>query len=100
MLWEKQVLIHTQYHKGQQQTGHYKENVRFLPLVVGHLLLDYLAYVVPLRQLFLRQQQPRALISPYLWARLDGTVWPDSTLSTCLARACARAQVPGLTTAS
>jgi len=68
LLWEKRVLIHTQYHKGQQQSGAYKENIRFLPRPVGHLLLDYLAYVMPLRQLFLRQQQPKALISPYLWA--------------------------------
>jgi hypothetical protein len=98
LLWEKLVLIYTQYHKGQQQSGAYKENVRFLPRAVGNLLLDYLAYVMPLRQLFLRQPKPKALISPYLWARLDGTVWPDSTLSSCLAQACARAQVPRLHT--
>ena len=54
LLWEKLVLIHTQYHKGQQQSGAYKENVRFLPRAIGNLLLDYLAYVMPLRQLFLR----------------------------------------------
>jgi hypothetical protein len=100
LLWEKLVLIHTQYHKGQQQTGAYKENVRFLPKAVGHLLLDYLAYVIPLRQLFLRQRKRQALISPYLWSKLDGTVWPDSTLSSCLVKACARAKVPRLHTSS
>jgi len=98
LLWEKLVLIYTQYHKGQQQSGAYKENVRFLPRAVGNLLLDYLAYIMPLRQLFLRQPKPKALISPYLWAKLDGTVWPDSTLSSCLVQACARAQVPRLYT--
>jgi len=51
---------------------------------------------MPLRQLFLRQTKPKALISPYLWAKLDGAVWPDSTLSSCLVQACARAQVPRL----
>jgi len=100
LLWEKLVLIYTQYHKGQQQSGAYKENVRFLPRPVGHLLLDYLAYVMPLRQLFLRQQQPKALVSPYLWATLDSTVWPDSALSGCLTKACARAQVPRLHTSN
>ena len=94
------MLIHTQYHKGQQQSGAYKENIRFLPRPVGHLLLDYLAYVMPLRQLFLRQQQPKALISPYLWATPDSTVWPDSALSSCLTKACARAQVPRLHTSN
>jgi hypothetical protein len=67
-------MIYTQYHKGQQQSGAYKDNIRFLPKAIGDLLLAYIAYVLPLRQLFLRQQAPGALISPYLWAKLDGTV--------------------------
>ncbi|KFZ22843.1 hypothetical protein V502_02678, partial [Pseudogymnoascus sp. VKM F-4520 (FW-2644)] len=93
-LWEKLVMIYTQYHKGQQQSGVYKDNIRFLPKAIGDLLLDYIAYVIPLRQMFLRQQTPKALISPYVWAKLDGSVWPDGTLSTCLRKACARAKVP------
>jgi hypothetical protein len=74
MLWQKQVMIYTQYHKGQQQSGVYKDNIRFLPKAIGDILLDYIAYVLPLRQLFLRQRTPRALISPYLFAKLDGTM--------------------------
>ena len=35
-------MLHTQYHKGQQQTGAYKDNIRFLPKAIGDLLLDYL----------------------------------------------------------
>ena len=77
LMWEKLVLIYTQYHKGQQQSGAYKDNIRFLPKAIGDLLLVYIAYVLPLRQMFLRQQTPGALISPYLWAKLDGTVWAD-----------------------
>jgi Lhr-like helicase len=96
LIWEKLVMIYTQYHKGQQQSGAYKDNIRFLPKAIGDLLLAYTADVLPLRQLFLRQQKPGALISPYLWAKLDGTVWADGTLSACLTKACARAKVPRL----
>lgn len=35
---------------------------------VGNLLLDYVAYVLPLR-----------LMLPYLWATLDGSAWPDGS---------------------
>ena len=100
MIWEQLVMIYTQYHKGQQQSGVYKDNIRFLPKAIGNLLLDYLAYVLPLRQLFLRQQMPGALVSPYLWAKLKGTVWADGTLSACLTKACARARVPRLHTSN
>ena len=67
-------MIYTQYHKGQQQSGTYKDNIRFILKAIRDLLLSYVAYVLPLRQLFLRQQTPGALISLYLWAKLDGTV--------------------------
>ncbi|TVY12645.1 hypothetical protein LARI1_G008837, partial [Lachnellula arida] len=56
------------------------------------LLLSYVAYILPLRQLFLRQQTPGALISLYLWAKLDGTVWANRTLSAGLRKACTRAK--------
>jgi hypothetical protein len=46
-----------------------------------------------------QQQTPGALISPYLWSKLDGSVWADETLSTSLAKACTRAQVPRFKTA-
>ena len=59
-------MIYTQYHKGQQQSGAYKDNIRFLLTAIRDLLLLYIAYVLPLRQLFLRQQTLGALISPYL----------------------------------
>jgi hypothetical protein len=59
-------MIYTQYYKGQQQSGTYKNNIRFLPKAVGDLLLVYIAYVLLLRQMFLRQQTPSALISSYL----------------------------------
>jgi superfamily II DNA helicase RecQ len=95
-LWEKLVMLYTQYHKGQLQSGVYKDNVRFLPKPIGDLLLDYLAYVLPLRQMFLRQRTPGALISPYLWSKLDSSVFHDGTISTCLSKACARAMVPRL----
>jgi hypothetical protein len=98
MIWERLVMIFTQYHKGQQQSGTYKENIRFLLKPIGDLLLQYIAYVQPLRQIFLRQRSPKALISLYLWATLDGKVWPDGTVSSCLTRACARAKIARLHT--
>jgi orsellinic acid/F9775 biosynthesis protein OrsD/helicase-like protein/RAD3-like DEAD/DEAH box helicase len=98
MLWEKQVMIFTQYHKGQQQTETYKENIRFLPSAVGDLLLQYLAYVPSFRQVLLRQRTPKALLSAYLWSTLEGKVWPDGTISACLRRACARARIDRLHT--
>ena len=49
MIWEKLVMIHTQYHKGQQKSGVYKDNIRFLPKAIGDLLLSYITYVLPLR---------------------------------------------------
>jgi len=100
LIWEKLVMVYVQYHKGQQQSGAYKDNIRFLPKAIGDLVLIYIAYVLPLRQLFLRQQAPGTLISPYLWAKLDGTVWADGMLSTCLRKACTRAKVPSLHTSN
>jgi hypothetical protein len=47
LIWEKLVMIYTQYHKGQQQSGAYKDNIRFLPKAIGDLLLSYIAYVLP-----------------------------------------------------
>lgn len=89
------VMVHVQYHKGQQQTGNYKENVRFLADPVAELLLDYIVYVLPLRERFLRQTSPKALLSPYLWEK-DGKVWPEGHLSRYLEEASIRACVPRL----
>lgn len=94
-LCHERVMIHVKYHKGQQQTGRHKENVRFLAHPVGELLLDYLVYVSPLRQIFLRQQSPKALLSPFLWEK-GGNVWGEGRLSQCLEDACVRARVPRL----
>ncbi|KAH7471369.1 hypothetical protein FOMA001_g13820 [Fusarium oxysporum f. sp. matthiolae] len=93
-LWEKMVMIYVRYSKSQEQTGEEKDNIRFLPPAVGNLLLTYLAFVLPLRQAFLRQSKPGALLSPYLWSKLGGEVWRDGMVSSCLRRACVRAEVP------
>jgi superfamily II DNA or RNA helicase len=94
LIWEKLVMVYVQYHKSQEQTGKEKDNIRFLPPAIGDLLLTYLALVPPLRQVFLRQRKPGALLSPHLWSKLDGEVWRDLTVSSCLRKACARAEVP------
>lgn len=89
------VMIHITYHKGQQQTGTYKNNIRFLAEPIANMLLDYIVYVLPLRQIFLRQSSPNALLSPFLWEK-KGKVWSDGKLSRCLENASARAQIPRL----
>ena len=66
-------MLHTTYHKGQQQTGKFKDNIRFLPAAIRDLLLDYLVYIVLLCQAFLRQSSLRAIMSAYLWWK-DGAV--------------------------
>jgi len=66
-------MLHTTYHKGQQQTGKFKDNIRFLPAPIGDLLLDYLMAVISLRQVFLCQSALHAVISLYLWWK-DGKV--------------------------
>jgi hypothetical protein len=88
------VMIYVRYSKSQEQTGEEKDNIKFLPPAVGNLLLTYLAFVLPLRQAFLRQSKPGALLSPYLWSKLGGEVWSDGMVSSCLPRACVRAEVP------
>jgi len=94
-LCHDRVMIHVKYHKGQQQTGRHKENIRFLANPVGELLLDYIVYVMPLPQLFLRQQSPKALFSAFLWEK-NGKAWTDGQLSRCLKDACTRANIPRL----
>ncbi len=59
LLWQKLVMIYTQYHKEQQQSDVNKDNVRFCQRRLE--ILDYVAYVLPLCQLFLRQQKPKVL---------------------------------------
>ena len=91
----EKVMVHTTYHKGQQQTGAYKDNIRFLAHPVGDLLLDYIVYVLPLRQVFHRQSSPKALTSPFLWES-GGHVWPAGHLSRSLQESSARARIPRL----
>ncbi|KAH9210133.1 hypothetical protein DL95DRAFT_281368, partial [Leptodontidium sp. 2 PMI_412] len=91
-IWEKLLMIY--------QSRAYKNNIRFILKAISNLLLLYIVFVLPLRQLFLRQQKPGALISPYLWAKLDGTVWVNETLSAYLHKACTRAKVPCLYTSN
>ena len=87
----KRLIIHTTYDKLQQQRGSFRDNVRFLSQPVADLLLDYLVYVIPLRQAFARHSSPGAILSPYLWAK-DGKVWPDNKLTRCLENASDRAK--------
>ncbi|KAK4897887.1 hypothetical protein LTR49_027914 [Elasticomyces elasticus] len=70
-LRHERVMVHTEYSKQQQQQGLYQNSVRFLAQPVGTLLLDYLAFVRPLRELFLRKSSRQTPIPPFLWEK-DG----------------------------
>ncbi|OAQ57815.2 DEAD/DEAH box helicase domain-containing protein [Pochonia chlamydosporia 170] len=94
LIWEKMLMLHLRYHKSQEQTGKETDNIRFVPSYIADLLVTFLAVVQPLRQTFLRQIRPRALLSPYLWSTLNGDVWRDDLVSKYLSQACMRAQVP------
>lgn len=95
ILKHQRVMIHVQYHKGQQQTGRGKDNIRFVAQPIADLLLDYLVYVRPLYEVFVYSQGLAATLSPFLWSK-RGEVWPDVQLSRCLEKASARAQIPRL----
>jgi len=86
-------MLYVTYHKSQVQWGKYKDNVRFLPDPVGDMLLDFLGWVQPLRQLFLWEEQPGTLLSSFLWHK-NGRVWDEQRLTFILRRACAAAKVP------
>ena len=88
------VMIYLTYHKGQKQTGRFKPNIRVLARPVGDLLLEYLVYVQPLRQIFRRRidaTPPTAL----LWER-NGAVWPEGSLTQCLEQSSVRAGIDRL----
>lgn len=87
------VMSHTNYGRQQSQQGLYQDSVRFLAQPIGDLLLDYLVYVLPLRQRFARQSSTTGISSPLLWER-NGKVWPDARLSSCICRIGARSPWP------
>ncbi|KAK4902397.1 hypothetical protein LTR49_027085 [Elasticomyces elasticus] len=79
-LRHERVMIHTEYGKQQQQQGLYQNSVRFLAQPLGTLLLDYLVFVQPLREHFLRQSSPQSLISPFI-PRLHTSNWRQITVA-------------------
>ena len=73
-------MLYTSYHNGQQQAGKFKENIRFLSAAIPNLLVDYLTWVISLRQISLLQSAPHAVIFPYLWCK-NGKVRADNRLT-------------------
>ncbi|KAH7248458.1 hypothetical protein B0J15DRAFT_514469 [Fusarium solani] len=61
-------------------------------LIWEKMVMVYVRYHKSQEQVFLHQRKPGALLSPYLWSSLDGEVWRDTTISSCLRKACARAE--------
>ncbi len=89
------VMMHLTYHKWLEKTAQSKDNIRFLPGPIGDLLVTFLVYVQPIRQMFLRRQSPDAVLSAFLWQK-DGQVWGDEKLSECLKESCHLAGLPVL----
>lgn len=89
----RKVMMHLTYHKGLEKTAQSKDNIRFLPGPIGDLLVKFLVYVQPIRQMFLRHQSPDMVLSPYLWQK-DGHVWEDQKLSDCMKESCQLTAVP------
>jgi len=89
------IMLHTTYHKGQQQTGKFKNNIQFLSAPIEDLLLDYLMAVISLHQVFLCQFALHAVISLYLWWK-DNKVWAENRLMQCMKQECTQAGTPQL----
>ena len=94
LIWGRMLMIHVRYRKTIEQTGKDGDNVRFVPQAIAELVLTFLAIVQPLRQVFLRQSSPKALLSPYLFSQLNGAIWRDEAVSKSLSKACLRSEVP------
>jgi superfamily II DNA or RNA helicase len=94
LFYEKMLMMHIRHHKSRELTDRDKDNIRFIPSAIAELLIIYMAVVQPLRSVFLQEMKPKALLSPYLFSKLDGSVWHDESISKCLSQACARSQVP------
>jgi hypothetical protein len=87
------VMVHVKYHTGQQQTGKYKENVRFLAHPVGELSINYHIYAISLHQIFQHRGSTKAILLPFLQEK-DGKVWAKGQLSRYLEHTSTRACIP------
>jgi hypothetical protein len=79
-------MVYVKYHTGQQQTGKYKENVRFLAHPVGELSLNYHIYVIFLRRILQHRGSTKAILLPFLQEK-DGKVWAKGQMSRYLEHA-------------
>jgi superfamily II DNA helicase RecQ len=93
------VMLKTSYHKNQQRARDSRRTVRFLPPVVGDMLVNYLAYVIPTRRYLLEETTESGYVSEHLWSS-EKRPWKDERLSLCLAAASASARLPRLLTGS
>ena len=93
LIQEKMLIIYIQYYKSIEQIGKDRDNIQFILHTIAELLLTFLAVVQPLQQTFLQQVILGALLSPYLFLKIDGIVQQDEIVLVCLSRTYARAKV-------
>jgi superfamily II DNA helicase RecQ len=81
-IYDGQVMLVTEYHKSVTITDQLKVIPRFLPERVGKMLIIYLAYVLPFRQLLDQSTSIRAS-KGFIWFKRDHP-WETSDLTAAL----------------
>ena len=89
------VMVYVNHHKSQGHWGQTNDNVRFLPVELGDMLLDFLVFVTPHYGRMIWQVAPGTLLSSSLWVR-DGQLWKETGLTRYLRAASVRAEGPPL----
>jgi hypothetical protein len=97
-----ELLFVTSYHKGQSRYGTQRYIPRFLPPVVGRLLLAYLLYLLPFESVYLAQLYAWPQLSGerthMLWSSSKG-LWDTERLTKVLTRECSPVLGMDVTTA-
>ncbi|KAJ9656297.1 hypothetical protein H2198_005072 [Neophaeococcomyces mojaviensis] len=91
----RRVMVYVNHHKSQGHWGHANDNVRFLPVDLGNMLLDFLVFVTPHYSRMIWQVAPGTLLSSSLWVQ-DGQLWKETWFTRYLRAASVRAEGPPL----
>lgn len=92
-LLDEAFMMHVTYHKSQNVMGEVKNNIRFLPKVVGDMLMNFIAYVQPFRNTLHLDSNPGYVLPTTLWSKADGKPFAEETLRDRLQQACKQAGV-------
>ena len=90
------VIMHTQYHKGMNQTGMMKHNIRYLTEDLGNLYVSFAVLIQGFREALHGELQwangsTEDFRLPYcLWLIPDGLSYPENHMRNALKTACKR----------